>query len=97
MKNVQSFEEFLNEHAGIINEGLDPKKVEKLLDAMYSQDQKVKNSDYSMAEIKKMDAIEREAVKMGLAKKPGSAWHKDKTPKEIHSKYEKYGYSWYGE
>jgi hypothetical protein len=96
MKHIYTFESFLNESSDL-NEGLDAKKVEKLLDDMYAQDQKVKDSNYSMAEIKKMDAIEREAVKMGLAKKLGSAWDKDKTPKEVHSKYEKYGYSWYGE
>jgi hypothetical protein len=62
-----------------------------------AQDQKVKDSNYSMSEIKKMDAIERDVVKMGLAKKLGSAWYKDKTPKEVHSKYQEYGYSWYGE
>jgi len=95
MKHIPTFEEFLNESQ--LNEGLDAKKVEKLLDDMHAQDQKTKDSGYSMAEIKKLDAIEREVVKMGLAKKLGSAWYKDKTPKEVHTKYEKYGYSWYGE
>lgn len=56
-----------------------------------AQSQKVKDSNYNMAEIKKLEAIEREAVKMGVAKAIGSAWHKDKTPKEVHSKYKGYG------
>jgi hypothetical protein len=87
---VHTFESFLNE-------GLDPKKVEKLLDELHAQSQKVKDSNYNMAEIKKLDAIEREAVKMGVAKAIGSAWHKDKTPKEVHSKYKAYGYEWMSE
>jgi hypothetical protein len=95
MKHIHTFESFLNEVE--LNESNDPKKVAKLLDDLHAQNQKVKDSDYSMAEIKKLDAIEREVVKLGLAKKMGSAWYKDRTPKEVHRKYEKYGYSWYGE
>lgn len=90
MKHIKTFESFLNE-------GLDPKKVENLLDDMHAQNQKVEDSDFNMAEINKMTAIEREAVKMGLAKGIGSAWYKDKTPKEVHDKYKEYGYSWMGE
>ena len=80
-----------------LNEGLDPKKVEKLLDDLYAQSQKVKDSNYNMVEIKKLDAIEREAVKMGVAKAIGSAWYKDKTPKEVHKKYKEYGFAWMSE
>jgi len=96
---MQTFESFLNEskYVSITNEGLDPDKVEKLLDDLHAQSQKVKDSDYKMVEIKKLDAIEREAVKMGLTKAIGSAWHKDKTPKEVHDKYKEYGYEWMGE
>jgi len=75
-------------------EEVDYKVAEKLLKDLYNQDQRVKDSGYDMSEIKKLDLIEREIVKIGLAPKIGSAWSKKHTPKQLHEQYIKNGYSW---
>ena len=87
MKHIKEFNEFINENQNV-------KEIEKLLDAMHSQKQKVKDSNYDIKEIKKLEKIERKLMKTGVVKGHGSAWFKGSTPKELHKKYKDYGYTW---
>ncbi len=99
MSIIKSFEEYHRElkESLSVNEEVSYDVAKKLLDDLYKQDQKVRDSNYSMVEIKKLDAIERQIVKAGLSPKMGSAWRKEVTPKKLHKQYKDYGYSWLGE
>ena len=70
-------------------------EIANLIDALVLQTQKVKDSNYNIKEVKKLEKLDRQAMKLGLAKRLGSAWYKDKLPKSLHKKYKDAGFSFF--
>ena len=67
-------------------------KLSDFLDTLIAIDKAVRDSNYDIKEIEKQEKIEREAVRLGLARRLGSAWYKSQLPKSLHKKYNDAGY-----
>tara|TARA_Y100000385_G_scaffold151223_1_gene156768 strand:+ start:4424 stop:4687 length:264 start_codon:yes stop_codon:yes gene_type:complete len=81
------------ENLKTFNENYSINELSDFLDRFIAADRAVRDSNYDIKEIKKQEKLEREAMRLGLARRLGSAWYKSQLPKSLHKKYNDAGWT----